>query len=139
MKRKVLVGSLALTILITLLGLGLPIALADDTLELTIDIKPCKDPNVLNVNQPGWLPVAIYENGYTVDPETVELNGVSVLEWKYKEGYLLVKFDATTVIATFDEVNNGDVLTLTLTGELDDGTPFVGYDDVVILKKGKGG
>lgn len=132
--RKVKI-TLVFGLLVLLFGAALPV-LASDTTEVTIDIKPCKDPNVLNVNVIGWLPVAIYNKD--VDPATVKLDGVQAEEeWFDRGAYLLFKFDAAAVIDTFGDVNNGDVLTLTLTGELNDGTPIIGYDDVVILKRGK--
>ncbi len=135
-RKKIAFGSI-LTMLILLLGIGLPAAAAQDATEVTIDIKPCKDPNVLNVNVIGWLPVAIYE--VDVDPETVELEGVPTEEWKWREDYLywLVKFPAEDVIDTFPPAKDGDVLELTLEGQLEDGTAIVGYDDVIILKRGR--
>lgn len=135
-RKKIAFGSI-LTILILLLGIGLPAAAAQDATEVTIDIKPCKDPNVLNVNVIGWLPVAIYE--VDVDPETVELEGVPAEEWKWREDYLywLVKFPAEKVIEELLPVKDGQVLELTLTGELTDGTAIEGHDDVVILKRGR--
>ena len=122
------------SLMVLLFGAALPV-LASGT-EVTIDIKPCKDPNVLNVNVIGWLPVAIYKED--VDPATVKLEGVQAEEdWFDRGDYLLFKFNAAAVIDTFGDVNNGDELKLTLTGELNDGTPIIGYDDVVILKRGK--
>ena len=127
--------TLVFSLMVLLFGAALPV-FAYGTLEVEIDIKPCKDPNVLNVNVIGWLPVAIYNKD--VDPATVKLEGVQAEEeWFDRGAYLLFKFDAAAVIDTFGDVKNGDVLTLTLTGELNDGTPIFGYDDVVILKRGK--
>jgi hypothetical protein len=127
--------TLVFSLLVLLFGATLPV-FASDTTEITIDIKPCKDPNVLNVNVIGWLPVAVHNKD--VDPATVKLEGVQAEEeWFDRGDYLLFKFDAAAVIDTFGDVNNGDELTLTLTGELNDGTPIIGYDDVVILKRGK--
>jgi hypothetical protein len=123
-------------ILVTLLLTGLPAVAADDA--FTIDIRPHQDPNVLNVNVIGWLPVAIYGDWGNVDPETVELEGVPALQWYDDKGdYLLVKFDAAAVIDTFGAVNEGDILTLWLTGALYDGTLFDASDEVVILKRGR--
>lgn len=133
MKKKLLV-SLFLAVLLAGLILG---AAAAADLVLAIDIKPCKDPNVVNVNQPGWLPVAILEQYTQVDPTTVALQGVPTTEWFIKSGYLLVKFDAAAVIDTLGAVKNGEVIELTLTGKLFDGTSFSGYDEIVILKRGR--
>ena len=134
MKRRMVKITVVFSLMVLLFGVALPV-LASGT-EVTIDIKPCKDPNVLNVNVIGWLPVAIYKED--VDPATVKLEGVQAEEdWFDRGDYLLFKFNAAAVIDTFGDINNGDELTLTLTGELNDGTPIIGYDDVVILKRGK--
>ena len=124
-------------LILILLAAALPtVALADGLTEVVIDIKPCKEPNTLNVNQPSLLPVAIY-GGLTVDEASLTLQGVPIAEWVYKSGYLLAKFDAQAVISAIGPVNNGDVILLTLEGALDDETPIIGYDEVVILKRSR--
>jgi hypothetical protein len=53
---------------------------------------------------------------------------------------LTLKFDTQEVVAALGDVSDGDVLVLQLTGNLQEdfgGTPIVGEDVVVILKKGK--
>lgn len=105
-------------------------------LVLPIDIKPDKTTNVLNVNQPSLLPVAVFYGVYAVDEASIKLEGVPAASWLYRYDYLLVKFDSQQVITTLGPVSNGDVIELTLTGNLEGGAPFVGYDDVVILKRG---
>ena len=100
-----------------------------------------------------------------VDPETVLLEGVAPLRWSYEDvatpyepyvgkegafacttegpdGYLdlVFHFDTQELVAILGEVVDGDVLVLHLTGNLLEGfggTPIVGEDVVVILKKGK--
>jgi hypothetical protein len=100
-----------------------------------------------------------------VDPETVLLMGVSPLRWSYEDvatpyepyigkvgafacttegpdGFmdLVFHFDTQELVAVLGEVADGDVLVLQLTGNLKEefgGTPIVGEDVVVILKKGK--
>lgn len=136
MKNILRSTGLVLVLLGALLGMAVT-AFAADLLVVEIDIKPCKDPNVLNIQEPGWLPVAILGDvAMSVDPDTVTLQGVAAYSWFWREGSLIFKFAAQEIIATFGEVENGDVLTLTLEGELIDGTPFVGYDEVVILRRG---
>ncbi len=49
---------------------------------------------------------------------------------------LTLKFDRQEIVAALGVFNDGDVVTLTLTGELQDGTTFGGEDVVVIKKKG---
>ncbi len=100
-----------------------------------------------------------------VDPASVLLAGVSPLRWSYEDvatpyepyvgkvdafdcttagpdGYLdlVFHFDTQELVAALGEVADGDVLVLQLTGNLleeSGGTPIVGEDVVVILKKGK--
>ena len=48
-----------------------------------------------------------------------------------------MKFNKQEVVLALGPVEDGDVIVATLTGELLDGTPIVGEDVVVILKKGK--
>ncbi len=101
-----------------------------------------------------------------VDVSTIQLEGVSPLRWEYEdvatpyEPYtgkessddctiegpdlymdLTLKFDLQEIVAALGDVEDGDVLVLQLTGNLlpdFGGTPIVGEDVVVILKKGKG-
>lgn len=100
-----------------------------------------------------------------VDPSLIALEGVAPLRWAYEDvatpfepfigkedafdcteegpdGYLdlTLKFDTQEVVAALGDVNDGDVLVLQLTGNLMEefgGTPILGEDVVVILKKGK--
>ena len=108
---------------------------------VSIDIKPCKEPDVLNVNVIGWLPVAIYGNEAIqledVDPASVTLMGVPTTEWFLRGDYLLVKFDAAAVIDELGQVSNGEVVTLFLEGLTVEGEAFTGEDQVTILKRGK--
>ena len=101
----------------------------------------------------------------TIDPATVTLSGVPVLRWAYEDvatpyepylgkedafdcnelgadGFLALtlKFDSPALAAAVGDVADGDVLVLPLAGNLLEefgGTPIVGEDVVVILKKGK--
>jgi hypothetical protein len=50
---------------------------------------------------------------------------------------LTLKFDTQEIVAALGEVDDGDELVLTLTGNLLDGTPIEGKDCVLILNKGK--
>lgn len=50
---------------------------------------------------------------------------------------LTLKLDTQQVVTALGDVKDGDVLILTLTGKLFDGTPIQGQGVVVILKKGK--
>ena len=50
---------------------------------------------------------------------------------------LILTFDVQGIVAALGDVADGDVLILTLTGNLLDGTSIEGEDVVVILKKGR--
>lgn len=135
-------------------------------LQVPVDIKPTSCPNPLNVKSKGVLPVAILGtadfNVSDVDPSTVTLEGVSPLRWNLEDvatpfepvvgreaaddcttagpdGFvdLTFKFDTQAVVDALGPVNDGDVLVLSLEGELTDGTNFSGEDVVEIKKKGK--
>jgi len=135
---------------------------------VTMDIKPQSCPNPLNVNSKGVLPIAVLGTEdfdvTQIDPATIELEGVDPLRWVLEDvatpynpsgevgeymcttdgpdGYqdLTLKFKTQEVVAALGSVEDGDILTLMLTGNLLEEfgeTPIVGEDVVLILKKGK--
>ena len=130
-------------------------------IEVEIDIKPGSCPNPLNTKSKGVLPVAILgteEFDVTqINPATIQLEGVSPLRWNLEDvatpfdgepcechelggdGWfdLTLKFRTQDIVAMLGDVNDGDEVVLTLTGELYGGTPIEGQDCVWILKKGK--
>ena len=121
-----------------------------DPVEVDVDIKPGSDENPVNVKSNGVLPVAVLGN-YTfnvtdINQTTIWLNDTcKPIRCSYEDvngdGYedLVLKFETQCVIGCLpDPCNDGDIVTLTLTGELDDGTPITGSDDVRVLIKGKG-
>ena len=139
---------------------------AAQTIEVPIDIKPQSCPNPLNVKSRGVLSVAILGTAdfdvLEVDPASVRLEGVAPLRSALEDvatpfvpftrktdasdctdegpdGFdeLTLKFRTQDIVAALGAVSDGDVLVLELTGNLNDGTPMVGEDVVVILKKGK--
>lgn len=137
--------------------------------EVPVDIHPTSCPNPLNVNSQGTIPVAILGAEDfpvdAIDPATVMLMGVAPLRWSVEDvatpfepflgkqdeldctelgpdGYpdLTLKFDTQEVVAMLGDVEDGDVMVLTLTGNLTEefgGIPIVGEDVVRIVKKGK--
>ncbi|TFG37794.1 MAG: hypothetical protein E4H46_01045 [Desulfobacterales bacterium] len=135
------------------------------TTIVDIDIKPGSCPNPLNVGKKGVLPVAILGTEdfdvTTIDPASVRLVGVAPIRWAmedvatpYEEdleacdnchefmwdGYvdLILKLGAQEVVTALGEVEDGECLTLELTGNLKEefgGTPIAGEDVMVILKK----
>ncbi|NIM58986.1 MAG: hypothetical protein GTO16_08605 [Candidatus Aminicenantes bacterium] len=118
---------------------------------VSIDIKPGSYPNSINLGEEGLLPVAILGtqdfDATTIDPDTIEIGGVSLAERGSRKtpklAYSLEDVDSdgfTDVIAFFDVqmlVTDGvlEVTTteLELTATLDDGTPIKGTDSVNIV------
>jgi len=144
-------------------------AFGEPWLFIAVDIKPTSCPNPVNVNSNGVLPVAIVGTEdldvMMIDPLTINLIGVTPLRCSYEDvvtpyyplmekqdelscteegpdGYLdlTLKFDTQEVVAAIGEVNDGDVIVLTLTGSLleeHSGTPIIGEDVIIIRKKGR--
>jgi hypothetical protein len=136
-------------------------------LSVPVDIKPMSCPNPLNVKSKGVLPVAILGTAdfdvTQVDIATVSLAGVQAIPDKYEmedvatpfngvssddchdctedgpDGFmdLTLYFDSQELVADIGDVNDGDCLSLTLTGALLDGTPItiIGTDSLLIKKK----
>jgi hypothetical protein len=133
-------------------------------LAVSVDIRPGNCPNPLNVKSKGVLPVAILGtedfdvNG--IDAVSVRLAGIEPLRSSYEDvagpaadgnececaeekeeldGYtdLTLKFGTQKAVEALGEVNDGDVLTVTLTGVLQDGTPIEGMDCILVHGKFK--
>lgn len=139
------------------------------TLDVAFDIKPGSCRNPVNVKAKGVLPAAILGGEQfdvtQVDPASLRLEGVPPLRWGLEDvgtpygrtpedaydcndegpdGWddLTLKFDNQDIVAALGDVEDGEVLVLTLTGALLEefgGSEIQGQDVVVILKKGKGG
>ncbi|MBW8039238.1 MAG: hypothetical protein FVQ85_04490 [Planctomycetes bacterium] len=132
------------------------------SIEVAFDIKPQSCPNPLNVYSRGVLPVAILGSEdfdvSTIDAVSVRLNGVAPIRHSYEDvtapvvdandcncttdgpdGYvdLTLKFRTQAIVDTLGDVNDGDVLTLTVEGVLTDETPIDGSDCVSIIGKHK--
>ena len=129
--------------------------------EIDLDIKPQSCPNPLNTSSKGVLPVAVLGSSRLdvndIDVSTLQLKGVSPLRSSIADvatpvankqdvcdcttdgpdGFtdLELKFDTQDIVASLGAVNDGDEVTLTLTGNLNDGTPIKAEDCVVIIKK----
>jgi hypothetical protein len=101
-------------------------------------------PKKLNVKKMGVLPVVIPSSGdidvRTINPESLMLEGVVPLRWNMGSKKLTLKFRAKDIVAAIGEVNDGDVVVLQLTGNLNEdagGDAIIGEDTVIILKRGK--
>jgi len=91
----------------------------------------------------------------TIDPASIRLEGVAASRSALKDvsgqvdppsctgaapdGFidLTLDFDRQSIVAVIGDVQDGEVVPLTLLGTLFDGTPIQGQDVVMILKKGK--
>jgi len=106
-----------------------------EPIEATVDI----DPNTLNLKSKGkWVTAYIdLAEGYDVediDTTTVMLEQtISAAQSEIQDDQLMVKFDRQELIAMLSP----GTVELTVTGELDDGTPFFGSDTINVIKKGK--
>jgi hypothetical protein len=136
-----------------------------DAVAGALDIKPGSCPNPLNVVSQGVLPVAILGGeGFDVvdiDPSSIVFAGsVSPLRWSYEDvatpvgedaepcecttegadGFMdmTIKFDTQEVVAAIMPVNDGDEVSIQITGELLDGSPFAFEDCVWIIDNTKG-
>jgi len=132
------------------------------TIKVDVDVRPSSCPNPVNVKSKGVLPVAILGTEEfdvsTIDIASIFLNGVqairSILEdvsapfddpnececfTNGPDGFmdLTLKFKTQQIVESLGEVNTGDILTLPLTGVLNDGTPIEGADCVVIVGRHK--
>ncbi len=131
-------------------------------LVVAVDIKPGGCPNPLNVKSSGVLPVAILGSGdldvSQIVPTSVRLAGVEAIRNSYEDvaapvtdtndcnctaqgpdGYpdLTLKFKTQEIVEAIGDVNEGDVLTLELTGVLFGERPIEGADCVVIRGRHK--
>ena len=138
----------------------------DEPVEVAVDVRPGGCPNPLNTRARGVLPVALLGTAFfdvtQVDTATVRLgptaptrtnqedvappvepfvgkDDVSQCTTAGADGHedILFHFDTQEVVLALGAVTDGEVRTLTLTGTLLDGAPFVGDDLVVIQDKSK--
>lgn len=142
----------------------------DESLTVTVnavsvDIKPGSCPNPLNVKSKGNLPVAILGtldfDVRAIDVTSITLNGVAPVRSGYEDvtapafktedcdceelapdSYedLELKFDTQEIVDSMGDVDDGEEVTLTLTGKLLEsagGTGIEGVDCVLIKDKGK--
>lgn len=130
-----------------------------DVIECAVDIKPGTCPNHLNVKNKGVLLVAILGTDdfdvTTIDLNTIQLMGIAPVWSDYKDvgtpldcteesgdgiTDLMLKFDRQQIVQALGEVVDGEVITLTLTGNLlvgSGGNEINGEDMLIIMKKGQ--
>jgi Tol biopolymer transport system component len=111
-------------------------------LSATVDI----DPDTLNLKSNGqWITAYItLPDACTVEDivlETVCLDGIPAAWSEIQDGVYMIKFDRATVQASFTNEPDYDSapkfydITLAITGNLVDGTPFEGSDTIRVLSK----
>jgi len=132
--------------------------------QVAVDIKPGSCPNPLNPASRGILPVAVLGaedfDVNAIDIASIRLEGVAPVRSNYEDvstpvvdgnecdcsttgpdGYadLTLKFRTRDIVAELatqiEDLTQGDMLALSLTGTLTDGTAIEGQDCVVIVGK----
>ncbi|GAG16276.1 unnamed protein product, partial [marine sediment metagenome] len=126
-------------------------------ITVALDIKPGSCENEVNIRRRGVkFPVVILgTEGFNVndiDLSSLELAGVSPKRWAIKDvaiegqcdGFgtdeyddLILMFKTKEIVKALGEVADEDPVTLTLTGELNDGIQIIGEDTILFVKKGK--
>jgi len=134
-------------------------------IPVPLDIKPMSCPNPLSMLAKGVLPVAIPGTAEldvtTIDPATVELEGVPALRWELSDvatpfepwlgkedcwddcttagadGFmdLTLKFETQAVVTALGPVSGAQCVVVTLTGNFLDGRAITGEDVMVIRPK----
>ena len=131
--------------------------------SVSIDIIPKTCPNECKIKGGGFIKVAILGTVdfevIDIDAASVRLEGVAPTRSRLKDksspvvppptgcecttegqdGFLdlCLEFDREEILSALGEVNVGDILVLTLTGSLNNGTFIEGNDCIVMVQKGK--
>jgi len=108
-------------------------------MKVEIDIKPSSDPNSINLNSKGVVPVAVIStddfDANDVDPDTVSFVGASPVRWTMEDvdgdGDMDLLFHFKTQELELDE----NSIEATLTGETYGGNSIEGTDTVNIIYK----
>jgi hypothetical protein len=134
-----------------------------ESVPVLLDIKPSSCSNRLNVKSRGFLRVAIPGtegfNVLDVDVGSIRLEGIPPLRsrvndltgpvmdiqdsWDCKpassDGFddLSLRFANQAIVTAIGDVSDGELIVMTLTGRLSDGTRFEGTDLIRIGKNGK--
>ncbi|HYS06915.1 MAG TPA: hypothetical protein VEW47_17175 [Candidatus Dormibacteraeota bacterium] len=136
------------------------VTFGEPALTVPLDIKPSSCPNLLNLGSRGVLPAAILGtdavDAHDIDPASIRLVGVAPLRTDFEDvgapgtgepctasgpdGLLdlALKFDTRQLVAAITSAlgrppADREVLTLSLSGQLKDGTPIEGTDVVIAL------
>jgi len=120
-----------------------------EEIEIKIDIKPGSDPNPVNPRSKGMVPVAVFStdnfDATQIDPTTVLLAGAKVAT-RGKKGKLMshpedVDGDGTMDLMLQFAVQSEGVVWVTgqarLSGQTFDGREVEGFDEIVVVSRGK--
>ena len=129
-------------------------------LNVALDIRPQGCPNPINPRSRGVLPAAILGSAdfdvMEIDPESIRLEGVAPLRWNFEDvatpfegqfsepphrmdctdegpdGFedLTLAFNTQEVLEAIGKPQENDVILVTISGQLSDGTAFKGMDVV---------
>jgi hypothetical protein len=121
------------------------ISVTPTVVPVDIDVKPGSDPNCFNNDGHGVIPVAILGSAdfdvTQVDPATVQIEGLAVGA-RGKSNKLLAHIEDTNgdgfddLVVQIEDVDGTFASgsgTATLTGNLWDGTPFEGSDEICVV------
>ena len=115
-------------------------------IEVGFDVKPGSDPNAVNTRSKGQLPMGIY-GSETLDVRDIDISTINVecmgnttenIRFAYED--LVVEDGIEDLILHLPMQSfpwgapRGTLVTITVTGELLDGTPFFGEDVVLIVR-----
>ena len=113
-------------------------------IEVEIDVKPCSDPNSINLKSKGVVPVAVLTtddfDASDVDPTTVEFAGAEPVRWTVEDVCPTDGQDDLLLFFKTQELDlDEDSTDATLTGYTYDGlNRLIGKDAVnIVPKKGK--
>jgi len=115
-------------------------------IQVNVDIKPGSDPNCIKSSSGGNIPVAILGNSIgvtTIDVSTIEIdddddfatNGVAPVRSSFKDvnadtiADLILHFNTPGLSSAGLLVDGNELF---ITGELTDGTPIIGSDDIFL-------
>ena len=132
--------------------------------ELIVDIMPGTYPNMVNINSKGMVPVAVLGTEtfdvFDLDPTSFVYSdyGITNVRWHYEDvctlladgstqkgpdGYidLVFQYDMQQILAAAQANNlvpaDGEVLTITLVGNLKTGESVNGADEIIVTNKSK--
>ena len=118
----------------------------DPVIVVEVDVKPGSNPNAVNTKSKGQLPIGIYGSGTfdvaEIDVDTIDVECMGNVDTGFRTSIEdLVVEDGIDDMMLHVPMQSfpwgapkGSLVTITVTGLLNDGTAFVGTDVVLIRK-----